>query len=181
VGGGSTDFSLIAVAEQDGDLQLTRLAVGDHILLGGDNMDLTLAHHLAQGKSLDAWQFAALTYGCREAKELLFADPKLKKAPIAVPRRGSSLIGGTIKFELTRDDVARILIDGFHRRSPLPTRRECRGAQDSRKWDCRMRKTLESHATLPHFSRGNRGLPRASRLSIPPRFSSTAACSKPRR
>ncbi len=113
VGGGTTDFSLIAVAEQDGELQLTRMAVGDHILLGGDNMDLTLAHHLAQGKNLDAWQFTALTYGCRQAKELLFADPKMKKAPIAIPGRGSALVGGTIKLELTRDDVTRILIDGF--------------------------------------------------------------------
>jgi len=113
VGGGTTDFSLIAVTEQDGDLQLTRMAVGDHILLGGDNMDLTLAHHLAQGKNLDAWQFVALTYGCRQAKEKLFADPKLKKIPISIPSRGSALIGGTLKTELTRDDVTRILIDGF--------------------------------------------------------------------
>ena len=113
VGGGTTDFSLIAVTEQDGDLQLTRMAVGDHILLGGDNMDLTLAHHLAQGKNLDAWQFTALTYGCRQAKESLFADPKLKKVPISIPSRGSALIGGTLKTELTRDDVTRILIDGF--------------------------------------------------------------------
>jgi molecular chaperone DnaK (HSP70) len=113
VGGGTTDLSLIAVAEQDGDVQLTRMAVGDHILLGGDNMDLALAHHLAQGKNLDSWQFAALTHGCRHAKELLFADPKHKKAPISIPSRGSALIGGTIRTELTRDDVTRILVDGF--------------------------------------------------------------------
>jgi molecular chaperone DnaK (HSP70) len=113
VGGGTFDFSLIAVTEQDGDLQLTRMAVGDHILLGGDNMDLTLAHHLAQGKNLDPWQFVALTYGCRQAKELLFADLKLKKAPISIPSRGSALVGGTIKMELTREDVTRVLIDGF--------------------------------------------------------------------
>jgi molecular chaperone DnaK (HSP70) len=113
VGGGTTDFSLIAITEQDGNLQVTRLAVGDHILLGGDNMDLALAHHLAQGKNLDPWQFAALTYGCRQAKELLFADPKLKKAPISIPSRGSALIGGTIRTELIRDDLTRILTDGF--------------------------------------------------------------------
>ena len=113
VGGGTTDFSLIAVTEQTGDLQLTRIAVGDHILLGGDNMDLTLAHHLAQDKTLDAWQFTALTFGCRQAKETLFVDPKFKKVPISIPGRGSALIGSTIKTELTRDDVTRILIDGF--------------------------------------------------------------------
>jgi molecular chaperone DnaK (HSP70) len=113
VGGGTSDFSLIGVTEQGGDLQLTRMAVGDHILLGGDNMDLTLAHHLAQGKTLDSWQFTALAYGCRQAKELLFADLKLKKAPISIPSRGSGLVGGTIKMELTREDVTSVLIDGF--------------------------------------------------------------------
>src|SRR4030095_1404862 len=124
VGGGTTDLSLIAVTEQSGDLQLTRIAVGDHILLGGDNMDLTLAHHLnqqlgAKGKRLDAWQFAALTYGCRQAKELLFASPRLTKAPISVASRGSALIGGTIKVELTRDDLTRILTDGFMPRTAV--------------------------------------------------------------
>jgi molecular chaperone DnaK (HSP70) len=118
VGGGTTDFSLIEVTEEDGNLRLTRIAVGDHILLGGDNMDLTLAHNLnqeltAKGKKLDAWQFAALTYGCRQAKELLFADPKLTKAPISVPSRGSALVGGTIKVDLKRAEVERILVDGF--------------------------------------------------------------------
>ena len=113
VGGGTTDLSLIRVTEENGDLQLTRMAVGDHILLGGDNMDLTLAHNLARDRKLDAWQFASLTYGCRQAKESLFADPKLKKVPISVVSRGSALVGGTLKFELTREDLTRILIDGF--------------------------------------------------------------------
>jgi hypothetical protein len=118
VGGGTTDLSLIAVAEQNGELQFTRVAVGDHILLGGDNMDLTLAHYLNQqfaaaGKKLDAWQFASLTFGCRQAKERLFADPKLEKAPISIPSRGSALVGGTIKTELTRQALASILTDGF--------------------------------------------------------------------
>src|SRR5207244_11142069 len=105
--------SLIAVTEQNADLQLTRLAVGDHILLGGDNMELTLAHHLAQGKNLDAWQFTALTYGCRQAKERLFTESKLAKVPISIPSRGSALVGGTIKMDLARADVSRILVDGF--------------------------------------------------------------------
>jgi len=124
VGGGTTDFSLIAVTEQGGDVQLTRVAVGDHILLGGDNMDLALAHNLNQqlsaaGKKLDAWQFTSLTYGCRQAKELLFNDPKLKKAPISVPSRGSALVGGTIKAELTREELTRILTDGFIPQVPV--------------------------------------------------------------
>jgi molecular chaperone DnaK (HSP70) len=124
VGGGTTDFSLIAVAENEGELQLTRVAVGDHILLGGDNMDLALAHTLNQelaqaGKKLDNWQFASLTHGCRHAKELLFNDAKLKKAPISVPSRGSGLVGGTIKAELTREVLTRVLTDGFMPRVPV--------------------------------------------------------------
>jgi Hsp70 protein len=118
VGGGTTDLSLIAVIEQQGELQLTRVAVGDHILLGGDNMDLALAHNLnqqliANGKKLDSWQFLSLTYACRQAKELLFGDPKLKKAPISVASRGAGLVGGTIKTELTREELTRLLTDGF--------------------------------------------------------------------
>jgi hypothetical protein len=124
VGGGTTDLSLIAVTEQNGEIQLTRVAVGDHILLGGDNMDLTLAHTLNQeltaaGKKLDSWQFASLTYGCRQAKEHLFSDSKLKKAPISVPSRGSALVGGTIKTELTREELTRVLTDGFMPQVPV--------------------------------------------------------------
>ena len=118
VGGGTTDFSLMAVTEQKGEIQLTRLAVGDHILLGGDNMDLALAHTLNQqlatgGKKLDAWQFASLTYACREGKERLFGDTKAKKFPISIASRGSALIGGTIKTELEREQVESILVEGF--------------------------------------------------------------------
>lgn len=118
VGGGTTDFSLIAVTEENGDLQLTRLAVGDHILLGGDNMDLALAHTLNQqlsaaGKKLDSWQFASLTYACREGKERLFADPRAKKHPISIASRGSALIGGTVKTELERAQLESILVGGF--------------------------------------------------------------------
>jgi hypothetical protein len=118
VGGGTTDFSLIAVTAKEGDVALTRVAVGDHILLGGDNMDLALAHAVNQrlaaaGKKLDAWQFNALTFACRQAKESLFADAALKHHPLVVPGRGSSLVGGTIKAELSREELTRILTDGF--------------------------------------------------------------------
>jgi molecular chaperone DnaK (HSP70) len=118
VGGGTTDFSLMAVTEREGELELTRLAVGDHILLGGDNMDLALAHTInqglqASGKKLDSWQMASLAYGSRQAKENLFADPELKKVPISIPSRGSALIGGTIKTELGRDLLTQVLTDGF--------------------------------------------------------------------
>ena len=118
VGGGTTDLSLIAVTDQAGEVGLTRVAVGDHILLGGDNMDLALALTVAQrltaeGRKLDAWQFQALTHACRQAKELLFARADQAAAPLAIPGRGSSLIGGTIRAELTREELARVLTEGF--------------------------------------------------------------------
>ena len=118
VGGGTTDLSLIAVTEEDGNLQLERVAVGDHILLGGDNMDLALAYVVKmkleqEGKRLDPWQVQALAHGCREAKEKLLADPDLQSVPVVVPSRGSKLIGGTLRTELTREEVQRTLIDGF--------------------------------------------------------------------
>ncbi|MCG6896076.1 MAG: Hsp70 family protein [Thiocapsa sp.] len=118
VGGGTTDLSLIAVTEQNGALELTRVAVGEHILLGGDNMDLTLAHLLKQklgrtGVELDRWQLQALTHGCRIAKESLLADTDLDRIPVVVPSRGSRLIGGSIRTELTREEVQSTLIEGF--------------------------------------------------------------------
>jgi hypothetical protein len=118
VGGGTSDFSLIAVTEREGEVELTRLAVGDHILLGGDNMDLAIAHSLSQklaaeGKKLDTWQFNGLTYGSRQAKEALFGDTSLESAPIAVPGRGSSLLGSTLRAELTREQLTDLLTDGF--------------------------------------------------------------------
>jgi hypothetical protein len=124
VGGGTSDFSVITVRERGGEVELVRVAVGDHILLGGDNMDLALAHTLnqrmaAEGKKLDPWQFNALTYGCRQAKETLYGDPKLARVPISIPGRGSSLIGGTLRTELAREELDRLLTDGFFPPSPV--------------------------------------------------------------
>ena len=118
VGGGTTDLSLIAVLEKDGALELQRVAVGEHILLGGDNMDLALAYGVArklaqEGKPLDAWQTRALAHGCRAAKELLLADEALPSLPVVVPSRGSKLIGGSIRTEVTRAEVQALLVDGF--------------------------------------------------------------------
>jgi hypothetical protein len=118
IGGGTTDFSLIQVTEEAGELTLRRVAVGDHILLGGDNMDLTLAYavqaKLAQkGVKLDSWQMRGLWQSCRQAKERLLANPELSTEPVVVLGRGSSLIGGTIRTELTREDVEQTLLEGF--------------------------------------------------------------------
>jgi len=118
VGGGTSDFSLMAVLERDGQLELHRIAVGDHILLGGDNMDLTLAHVVArklaaEGKQLDPWQMRALNHACRIAKEKLLTDASLESLPIVVPSRGAKLIGGSIRTELTKDEVQSTILEGF--------------------------------------------------------------------
>jgi len=118
IGGGTTDLSLIAVTEKDGNLELTRVAVGDHILLGGDNMDLALAYTVKaklekDGKRLEPWQIQALTHSCRDAKEKIFNNSEVDNIPLVVASRGSSLIGGTLRTELTRDEVSRVLVEGF--------------------------------------------------------------------
>jgi molecular chaperone DnaK (HSP70) len=118
VGGGTTDFSLIEVTDQGGSLSLERIAVGDHILLGGDNMDLALAA-IAQkqlsdaGKTLDALQQRALVHGARRAKETLLGEKPPKSAALAVLGRGSKLIGGTMKAEITREQAEAMIVDGF--------------------------------------------------------------------
>ncbi|MFQ3592908.1 MAG: Hsp70 family protein [Gemmataceae bacterium] len=115
VGGGTTDLSLIAVEEEDGRLMLRRVAVGDHILLGGDNMDLTLAYFLAKklGSKLDLGQMLLLRHAAREAKEALLTDYSKSSVPITVVGRGTKLIGGTLRTELTRDELTAQLLDGF--------------------------------------------------------------------
>ncbi len=130
IGGGTTDFTLIDVKDQNGSLTLERVAVGDHILLGGDNMDLALARHLeTKMPKLDAQQLQALWQQCRAAKEVLL-DPgsTVAEQPVTILGRGSSLIGGTIKSKLTRSEVEQILVEGFFPHVPpdedlLKTRR----------------------------------------------------------
>ncbi len=118
IGGGTTDFTLISVSEREGQLQLDRVAVGDHILLGGDNIDLALAHTVAaelaaRGTKVDAFQLQALWNNCRLAKEKLL-DPvsPASSVPVTILGKGSSLIGGTIKATLSREQVEQVL-EGF--------------------------------------------------------------------
>ena len=118
VGGGTTDFTLIAARDQDGDLVLERVAVGNHILLGGDNMDLALALTVAgdlkeDGHDLDAWQTRSLWHACRQAKEELLGNEALEKVAVSVLGRGAKVIGGTLKAELTREDLEDVLLGGF--------------------------------------------------------------------
>jgi hypothetical protein len=138
VGGGTTDLTLIAVGAEGGQLVLSRVAVGDHILLGGDNMDLALAHAAAKSFAarnikLDAGQMMMLWQSCRSAKEKLFTDLSLASAPVTVLGRGSRVIGGTIKGEITREEVERVLVDGFFPECPAnaePTRQRAVGFQE---------------------------------------------------
>jgi hypothetical protein len=138
VGGGTTDFSLIMVSEEEGDLTLKRVAVGDHILLGGDNMDLALARLLQQrleasGYRIDTWQLHGLWHQCRFAKEQFVQSPKTKSRPITLLGKGTKLIGATIKTELTREDLDQVLIDGFFPRvasNDLPARQRRVGLQE---------------------------------------------------
>ncbi len=129
VGGGTTDFTLIHVSfpsrSPTGGAglvpKLTRLAVGDHLLLGGDNVDITLARQVEArlGTRLDAVQWSLLVQACREAKErLLSPSGALECVVVTVPGRGSRLVGGTLSAELGRDEVLAVLLDGFFPRVP---------------------------------------------------------------
>ncbi len=118
VGGGTADFSLIAISEKDGALDLNRISVGEHILLGGDNMDLALAYALrakleADGKSITDMQFLSLTHSAGKAKVAMLEDESMNEFPIAVPTRGSSLLGNTLSTTLDRQTVEQIVLNGF--------------------------------------------------------------------
>jgi molecular chaperone DnaK (HSP70) len=115
VGGGTSDFTLITVDAEGG---FERTAVGDHLLLGGDNVDLTLAKLVEQrltggGKRLDALQWHGLVHACRLAKEGLLGDAPPDEVPITVAGRGTKLIGGTMRDQIARAELERVLYDGF--------------------------------------------------------------------
>lgn len=119
IGGGTTDFTLIAVTERGGELSLDRVAVGEHILLGGDNIDLALAgviaHRLAEkGTKLDSRQHQQLWANCRVAKEkLLDPESKAKEQAVTILGKGTGVVGGTIKAALLRSDIEQVLGEGF--------------------------------------------------------------------
>jgi hypothetical protein len=117
VGGGTSDFSLIEAIEQKGELGFVRQAVGDHLLLGGDNMDLALAKFveskLPGAGRLDATQYGLLTQACRAAKETLLSPNPPPSQPVTVVGRGRSVIAGTLSTQLTPSDVRKVIFDGF--------------------------------------------------------------------
>ncbi len=118
VGGGTTDLTLLRAEQESGELMLRRLAVGDHLLVGGDNMDLALAHFAAikfreKGLKLNPWQSISLWHACRRAKESLLAPSGKERETISVLGRGSKLIAGTVSIEVDRQEVQQLLVDGF--------------------------------------------------------------------
>lgn len=117
VGGGTTDLSLIAARHGRGELALERVAVGEHLLLGGDNMDIALARaleaQLVPGGQLDAARFHGLVSQCRTAKEELLATPERDAVRITVTGRGGGVIGGALSADLARAQVERTVLDGF--------------------------------------------------------------------
>ncbi|HBY62485.1 MAG TPA: molecular chaperone DnaK [Solibacterales bacterium] len=115
VGGGTSDFTLIRVDRQGDEVTFTRTAVGKHLLLGGDNLDLTLAW-LAEsklGQQLSIKQRSALRRQCASAKERLLADPTLPSAEVRLLGAGSSLIGGALKTEILREEALELALEGF--------------------------------------------------------------------
>ncbi len=118
IGGGTTDLTLIRIQKQNDGFELSRVAVGRHLLLGGDNMDLALAHLaesrlVEKGKHLDPQRFGQLVLACRGAKETLLGSAAPEDAPVTVLGRGSALIGGTLSTRLKRAEVEQVVLDGF--------------------------------------------------------------------
>jgi molecular chaperone DnaK (HSP70) len=125
VGGGTTDLTLIRVAHKQGEPELTRVAVGEHLMLGGDNMDLALAalveSRLREAESrpganpgrLDGRRWQGLRQSCRVARETLLQEEAPEVASVVVPGRGSALVGGQLRVELTRQEVISSTLDDF--------------------------------------------------------------------
>jgi molecular chaperone DnaK (HSP70) len=115
VGGGTSDFSLIRVSRQGDLVDFTRTAVGRHLLLGGDNLDLTLAWLVETklGSQLSIRQRSGLRRQCSAAKEKLLNDPKLKSVEITVLGTGTSLIGKSLKTEILREEALELALEGF--------------------------------------------------------------------
>jgi len=118
IGGGTTDFSVVTVEDENGSMALQRVAVGNHLLLGGDNIDLALAYLVKeklseQGHEIDEWQLKAAAQSCRQAKEMFFGENPKKTQDIVIMGRGSRLIGKSLKVALDYEEVENLVVDGF--------------------------------------------------------------------
>ncbi len=138
VGGGTTDLSLIAARQGRGELALERVAVGEHLLLGGDNMDIALARaleaRLASGRPLDSTRFHALVSQSRAAKEELLANPELEAVRITVAGRGGGVIAGALSADLGRAEVEHAVLDGFFPVVPADARPRRATGAGLREW-----------------------------------------------
>ena len=117
IGGGTSDFSLVKVGEEGGNLTIERTAVGEHLLLGGDNIDWSLAYYVSnklqrEGHIIDDWQINGLVGICRQAKERLLSGDTSEEQ-IVLKGRGRSLIGGSIKTSLTVSEIENVVLEGF--------------------------------------------------------------------
>lgn len=116
VGGGTTDFTLITLRETEGTPRFERIAVGDHLILGGDNIDLAIARHIEQqfqsNTRFTADRWKTLCHLCRQAKENILNNDKEYEI-ITMMGEGSSLIGGTLSARLDRSTLEEILLEGF--------------------------------------------------------------------
>jgi len=118
VGGGTTDFTLIQTGSTADGPALRRIAVGDHLMLGGDNMDATLARKVeerfqAEGRKLSATQWTQLVQASRAAKESLLGANAPERQGISILAEGSRLIRGTLTAELSRSEAETLILDGF--------------------------------------------------------------------
>lgn len=118
IGGGTTDFTLIQVRPGENNaVQFHRIAVGDHLILGGDNLDLALAYHIEKnhlaGRKLTPRQFGSLVRNCQKAKELLLEKNAPETMTVVIPGTGASLIGGALQVQISKKEIHEILIDGY--------------------------------------------------------------------
>ncbi|MFN8628130.1 MAG: Hsp70 family protein [Candidatus Binatia bacterium] len=158
IGGGTTDFSLIAVRHDGGRVSLERIAVGDHLLLGGDNIDVALARLLEPrlGGKLDSQRWYALTSLCRGAKEVLLGPEPPPAVSVRLVGRGRTVVGGVASAQLARDEVEHLVLDGFFPLSPadaLPRRLPRAGLQE---WGLPFASEAEVSRHLAAFLRQHR-------------------------
>ncbi len=115
IGGGTSDFSLVRAHVIGSDVQFERTAIGDHLLLGGENLDLALARRVEQrlNTRLSLRQRRALAAACRAAKEGLLGDTNIDRLPISILGSGRAVVGQMLQSELTRDEVLELLMEGF--------------------------------------------------------------------
>jgi hypothetical protein len=115
IGGGTSDFSLVRAHVIGSDVQFERTAIGDHLLLGGDNLDLALARRVEQrlNSRLSLRQRHALGIACRAAKERLLIDTNVDRLPISILGSGRAVVGQMLESELTRDEVLELITNGF--------------------------------------------------------------------